>query len=257
MPLAITYSLLSVVAISIVSLIGVITVLISRKYLNTVVLLLVALAVGAFLGDAFIHLIPEAFEEATSPLITSLLIIAGILSFFILEKILHWHHHAHINDPCEDDNHPTHLKPLGKIILISDAIHNLIDGIIIGVSYLISIEVGIATTIAVLLHEVPQEMGDFGILLRSGYSKKRALLYNFIAALFSILGVILVVVAQDFAQNIATFVVPLIAGIFIYIATADLVPELNKEEYGFRTLFEIGAVIVGVFLMYLLTFLEV
>ncbi|MAZ41153.1 ZIP family metal transporter [bacterium] len=257
MAIEITYALISVIAVSAVSLIGVITVSFSQKHLHSIVLLLVALAVGAFLGDAFIHLIPEAFEESTNTTLTSLLIVGGMLFFFVLEKGLHWHHHAHINDPClDDDCEPHTTKPLGQIVLISDSIHNLIDGIIIGISYFISVEVGIATTIAVLLHEVPQEMGDFGILLHAGYTKRKALLYNLLSALFAVVGVLIVIVAQDFAEQIAGFVVPIIAGIFIYIASADLVPELHKEKRGLRTVFEVGAVIVGVFLMYLLLFLE-
>jgi len=256
MNLEIVYALISVIAISVVSLIGVVIISLQKKHSHSVVLLLVALAVGAFLGDAFIHLIPEAFSVSTNPVVTSFLIIGGILFFFILEKVLHWHHHAQINDPCLDGNCPAPTKPIGKIILISDSIHNLIDGIIVGISYFVSIEAGIATTIAVLLHEIPQEIGDFGILLHSGYTKQKALLYNFISALFAVVGVLIVISAYEFAEKIALLAVPFIAGIFIYIASSDLVPELNKEKQGLQTIFEIGAVVVGILLMYLLLFLR-
>jgi zinc and cadmium transporter len=257
MPLEMIYAFLSVFIVSAFSLIGVLTISFSQKYLGEIVFFLVALAVGAFLGDAFIHLIPEAFEEIQNPVSVSLLIILGMLSFFVLEKILHWHHHAHTHDPCSRKEKVEQIKPLGKMILISDGVHNLIDGIIIGISYLAGIQVGIATTIAVLLHEVPQEMGDFGILVRSGYTKKKALFYNFITALLAVVGLVFVLVAQEFAEKISIIVIPVVAGIFIYIASSDLVPELHKEKISVKTLFEILAIIAGIGIMYLLLFLEV
>src|SRR3989344_3083381 len=159
------YSIASVVIVSFVSLAGIFAISLKENVLRKCVFLTVSLAVGALLGDAFIHLIPEAFESIGQPILVSVAVIAGILVFFIIEKFLHWHHHA-LGEESGETIHPS-----GQMILISDGVHNFIDGLIIGASYLVGVEVGIATTIAVILHEIPQEIGDFGVLLHAGFSK--------------------------------------------------------------------------------------
>ena len=162
------YAFVSVIIVSIISLLGVFTLSLKEQFLRKYIFIFISLAVGALLGDAFIHLIPESLESASNPAMVSILIIAGILIFFILEKFLHWHHHG-------EDKNELHIHPVGQLVLFSDGLHNLIDGIIIGVSFIASIPLGIATTIAVILHEIPQEVGDFTVLLHAGYDKKRAL----------------------------------------------------------------------------------
>ncbi|MEQ1678009.1 MAG: ZIP family metal transporter, partial [Chitinophagaceae bacterium] len=216
-----------------------------KKY----IFIFISLAVGALLGDAFIHLIPETLEASPNTTITSTLIIAGILLFFILEKFLHWHHHG--EDSAEDQIHP-----MGKLVLFSDGIHNFIDGIIIGASFLVSIPVGIATTIAVILHEIPQEIGDFAVLIHSGYSKARALWLNFLSALVALLGLVFIFLINQTEQFVTLYFLPIAAGGFIYIAVADLIPELQKTKKVGHSTLQILAVILGIGAMIALTFLE-
>ena len=244
-------AIVSVLGISLVSLIGVFGLSLRDKFLKSSLFALVSLAVGALLGDAFIHLIPHAFEDSTNPLSVSLAIVGGILAFFIIEKVLHWHHHLGI----EDVDHGT--KPVGKLILISDSVHNFIDGTIIGASYLVSVEVGIATTIAVILHEIPQEIGDFGVLLHAGYSKAKALWFNFLSALFAIAGAGLALILGASAEGLVLWLVPVAAGGFIYIALSDLIPALHGHENKTAThgALQFFWILIGVLLMVgLLTF---
>lgn len=244
------YPFLAVGIVSLISFVGIFTISLKESVLKKYIFLFISLATGALLGDSFIHLIPESFENSTNSLNTSLFIILGIIIFFILEKILHWHHHG---EDTEDEK----IHPVGKLTLFSDGMHNFIDGIIIGASFLISVPVGIATTIAVVLHEIPQEIGDFGVLLHAGYSKMRALWLNFASALTSFLGVGFVLLIGEKAENFALTFLPIAAGGFIYIATADLIPELQKTKEIKRSVVQLIALLVGISLMVLLTFLEV
>ncbi len=244
------YALASTFMVSLISLIGVFTFSVNEKILRKYIFLLVSLAVGALLGGAFIHLIPESFSEGNNTILISLEIIGGIMIFFILEKFLHWHHHHD-----GDHSHET-IHPVGHMILIADGVHNFIDGIVIGASYLISIEVGIATTLAIILHEIPQEISDFGVLIHAGYSKKKALWVNFLSALSSVLGTILVLFAGNFSQSLTTWLPPIAAGSFIYIAMSDLIPEMHKEHATKESLLQILTVFIGIGIMFLLLFLE-
>jgi zinc and cadmium transporter len=150
----------------------------------------------------------------------------------------------------------TRYDPAGKLILISDGFHNLIDGVIIGASYLVSTEVGIATTLAVILHEIPQEIGDFGVLLHAGYSKGKALLWNFISGLFAVVGVIIVFIFGEAISGSTSVIMPIAAGGFIYIALSDLTPELQKTKSIKSSLLQLLAVGVGIVAMILLLALE-
>ena len=243
------YALGSVLLVSLISLVGVFTLSLKEETIKKYIGIFIGLAIGALLGDAFIHIIPEAFEQSTNSLVTSFLIIAGILIFFVLEKFLHWHHHG-------EDATSHEIHPAGKLVLISDGVHNLIDGIIIGASFLVSIPIGVATTLAVVLHEIPQEIGDFAVLIHSGYSKTRALWLNFISALVAVVGVLFALIMNAVAQNSITWLLPIAAGGFIYIAVADLIPELHKHQEGNSSISQIFATIIGIGLMLLLTFLE-
>lgn len=242
-------AILSVVAVSLVSLAGVFTLSIREDKIKKYVFILVSLAVGALLGDAFIHLIPEAFESSENPTMVSLLIIAGILAFFVLEKFLHWHHHG-------EDTEETHVHPVGKLVLFSDGVHNFIDGIIIGTSFLASTSLGVATTIAVILHEIPQEIGDFAVLLHSGYTRKRALWLNFLSALMAVLGTVVAFLFGNLAETFSVMVLPLAAGGFIYIAVADLIPELHKTKVVKHSILQFGSLLIGVLLMFALLLVE-
>jgi len=256
------YAFASVIVVSLISLVGVIALSLRESFLNKCIFLLVSLAVGALFGDALIHLIPEAFEKTDNPAFVSLLILSGILIFLILEKFLRWHHgHGH---ECEDDDihdcppeEKSNIKPLGFLVIASDGLHNLIDGIIIGASYLISIEIGVATTLAIIFHEIPQEISDFGILLHAGFTKARALLVNFLSALLSIVGVGIAFVIGAASETFIPAVLAIAAGGFLYIAGSDLVPELHKTSDIKRSLQQLLAILVGIAIMFLLLLLEV
>ncbi len=242
------YSIVSVLVVSLVSLVGLFTLSLKDGLLQKYIFVLVSLAVGALLGDAFIHLIPEAFESISNPTTVALVIIAGIFLFFILEKALHWHHHPGYED---HDHHP-----LGYLILVTDGLHNFIDGLIIVASYLVSVEVGIATTIAVILHEIPQEIGDFGVLLHSGYTKTKALWLNFVSALFAVAGAALALLLGSQVESLTTWLLPLAAGGFIYIAMSDLIPELHKTKKLKYSIIQLISIAVGVGAMVVLLALE-
>jgi zinc and cadmium transporter len=232
-----------------ISLLGVALLSTREETLRKYIFLFISVAVGALLGDAFIHLIPEALEESANTTLTSIFIIAGILSFFVLEKFLHWHHHG-------EDTEESHIHPVGKLILVSDGVHNFLDGIIIAASFMVSVPVGIATTLAVILHEIPQEVGDFAVLLHSGYTRKRALFLNFLSALTALVGAFVFFLLGEFAHSFSIFFVPIAAGGFIYIAVADLIPELHKTTDRRHSFYQLAAVFFGVLMMIALTFLE-
>lgn len=243
------YSLLSVLLVSLISLVGVLALIFRRDLLNKGIFILIGLAVGALLGDVFIHMIPEIYSQIDNSILISFLILGGILLFFVIEKTLHWHHHT--LEHAEKHEHKT-----GNMLLIGDGVHNFIDGLLIASSYLVSIEVGVATTIAVILHEIPQEIGNFGVLIHSGYSTSKALFYNFLSALTAFFGAVLALTFNALSSNFALWLLPITAGGFIYIALSDLVPELHKDEdlsHGFT---QILAIMAGVGFMALLLQIE-
>ena len=244
------YPILSVIAVSLISLVGILSLSIKESFLKKYIFAFVSLAVGALLGDAFIHLIPEGFEQIGNPLYFSLAIIAGIVLFFMLEKFFHWHHH-----PDREDVHAVH--PVGKMVMVSDGFHNFIDGLIIGASFQAGVGVGTATALAVILHEIPQEIGDFAVLLHAGYSKMRALWLNFLSALMALLGLFAFFLFGSLTESFSAWLIPFAAGGFIYIALSDLVPELHKEKVSLKyTIVQTVALVAGVLSMVALLFLE-
>jgi len=243
------YTFVSVTLVSLISLVGVFTLSLKEDILRKYIFMFISIAVGALLGDAFIHIIPEALENSTNPTLIGSLIITGIILFFILEKLLHWHHHGEKEESMG-------IHPVGKLVLLSDGVHNFLDGIIIGASFMVSVPVGIATTMAVILHEIPQEIGDFAVLLHSGYTRKRALWLNFLSAFMAFLGATIFFMLGEFAETVSSYFLPIAAGGFIYIAMTDLIPELHKAEQNKRSLFQIVSIVMGFLLMFALTFLE-
>ena len=242
--------LASVILISIISFIGLFTISINQKKLKKILIYLISFSAGALLGDTFIHLLPEIIKKNNFNLSTSIYILSGIGIFFVLEKFIHWQH-CHGNITQEN-----HVHPFAYMNLIGDALHNFIDGAIIAASYLISVPAGIATTIAVAAHEIPQEIGDFGILLHGGFTKTKALFLNFISALASILGAIITIFAGNTIQNIEIFLIPIAAGGFIYIAGSDLIPELHKETNIKKSIIQLISLILGAVTMLALLLLE-
>ena len=242
------YSLISVFVVSLISLIGVLTLSINVKKLRKFLIYMVSFSAGALLGDAFIHLLPEAVEEFGFGLNTSFYVLAGILVFFVSEKIVKWRH-------CHMHYHDDHVHSFAVMNLIGDGFHNFIDGLIIAASYLVNIPVGIASTLAVAFHEIPQEIGDFGVLLHGGYSKKKALFFNFLTALTAVLGAITALLIGNYFENITLFLIPFAAGGFVYIAGADLIPELHREVKVRKSFLQLLSILLGIFVMYSLLFL--
>lgn len=216
------YALLATLIVSLISLIGIITLLIKQKHLNKILFFFISFSAGSLLGGAFFHLIPESLEKSTASFVFQLVLI-GFITFFILEKILHWHH-------CQNDHCQEHKKVLGLQNLAGDALHNFIDGLIIISAFYIDFNLGLITTASVILHEIPQEISDFGVLIYSGFSKTKALYYNLISALMAVLGTIIGYFLIIKIEQIAQWLIPITAGGFIYIAASDLIPEINKER---------------------------
>jgi len=243
-------SLLSVLIISLISLSGIALFFLNKKISQKINLLLVSFAVGALLGDTFIHLLPQSFKSLDS-FTVSFLTIGGLLLFFVLEKILRWHH-CHEIGYC--DHQSKHLIVLNTF---GDTVHNLIDGMLIAASFMVDFKLGIFTSVAVLLHEIPQEIGDFAVLIHSGLSLKKAFFYNLFSASSAFLGVILVFILGSKISSLSLFLLPITAGAFIYLAASDLIPELHRHDPPLsHSLLQLLFIIFGVILMSLLVFVE-
>jgi len=240
---AILYTFVSILLLSSVSFIGVFLLAFSVQVLQRIIFWLVSFATGAILGNVFFHLLPESLEATEHSENVFLLIFLGILTSFVLEKIIHWHHCHHLG--CKE-----HTHPVGTLVLVGDGAHNMIDGILIASSYLVSIELGMATTFAVLLHEIPQEIGDFAVLVHSGFSRMKALLWNFVSALTALVGAGLVFLLQGSFEHIELLLLPLTTGNFLYIALADLVPELHKESRPGRAVLQLLCIAAGAFMLF-------
>ncbi|KAF0133238.1 MAG: zinc/iron permease [Candidatus Saganbacteria bacterium] len=236
------YTLLSVLLVSLVSLIGIFFISAKESWLKEILLVLVSFSAGSLLGGAFIHILPEAVKETGFTPILSFYILSGILIFFALEKIIFWRH-------CHIPTSKSHPHPVTYLNLIGDGFHNFLDGMLIAGSYLASIPLGIATTLAVLIHEVPQEIGDFGVLIYGGFSKPKALALNFASAAAAFIGAFLVLILSLKSEMISSFLLPITAGGFIYIAGSDLIPELKKEVSIRRSLIQFFSVVFGILIM--------
>ena len=244
---------IAVFVISLISLIGAFALSLKMELVKKSVFVFIALAAGALLGDAFVHLIPESFEEASNPTFVSLAILAGLLSFFILEKFLRWHHsHGEVEYSSEH----SHIHPVGPLVIISDGVHNFIDGMAIGVAFLLSPAVGIATAVAVVLHEIPQEIADFGMLIHAGYSRAKALLLNFASSLTAFVGLFVAWYLHESFEFLLPYLGAFAAGNFIYIALADIVPELHKEGARNRSIIQFVVLLIGAGLMFALLGVE-
>ncbi|NQV90894.1 ZIP family metal transporter [Candidatus Woesearchaeota archaeon] len=262
-------AIISVIIVSLVSLVGIFSILLRKKNTQKFLLLLVSLSAGTLFGGAFLHLLPEVVADHGFTIQISLLVLAGVMAFFVLEKFIHWghcHHHPafdflHSHKHSTEKNHHHHEKenPKSQIAvlnLLGDGIHNFLDGLVIAGSYLVSPAAGIATTIAVVIHEVPQEIADFGVLLYAGLSKKNALLLNFASATISILGAVVGLWLGSNSDTFIPFILPFAAGGFLYIAGSNLVPELHKKcDVAIESFWHFVMMIVGIGLMYGLTFL--
>ncbi len=240
-----TYTILSVLIVSLVSFIGVVSLSIGTKLLRHILIYLISFSAGALFGDVFIHLLPEVVNGNGFLLSISLYVLFGIVLFFALEKIIQWQH-------CHMPITKNHVHSFTYMNLVGDGLHNFIDGLIIAASYLVSLPAGIATTLAVVLHEIPQEIGDFGVLLHGGFSKGKALFLNFVSALFAVIGAIIGLLLAGAVENIELILVPIAAGGFLYIAGSDLIPELHKETTIWKSILQLITFILGMAVMALL-----
>lgn len=228
--------LASTFVVSLISLIGIFTLSVKESLLQKIIFSLVGFSAGALIGGAFLHLLPEALEKAESRVVFSYLIL-GFALFFIMERYFYWRH-CH-NGVCK-------MHAFSYLNLIGDSFHNFIDGMVIAASFLVSVRLGLVTTLAIILHEIPQEVGDFAVLVYGGFSKRKALVFNFISALTAILGAITGYFISDLASGFSVFILPLTAGGFIYIAASDLIPEMHKESDARRSTFAFLAFLLGI-----------
>jgi zinc and cadmium transporter len=256
------YALGAVAVVSIVSLVGALALSLPGLRSHRFLLFLVAMAAGTLVGDSFFHLIPEASHswEENGLAAMGVWVVAGFLAFFTLEVILRSRHaHVEMVDEAERmhhaDGHGGHhhhavVQPYAWANLVGDGVHNFLDGAIIAAAFLVDVPLGIATTIAVIIHEVPQELGDFAVLLRAGMSTKKALLFNFGSALLAVVGAVLVLTLPFDTEAMTAYALPFIAGAFLYIAAADLIPELHHHSRGREATALLVAFIVGIAIMY-------
>lgn len=221
--ISLVYALIASFIVSLIGLLVFLGLYVQEKYIKKTLIFLVSFSAGSLIGGAFFHLLPESLALSNSSLRVFFYLIIGFCGFFILEKFLRWHHCHEHNETCPRKMH------LGYLNLIGDAVHNLIDGMIIVSAYIISVPLGIATTISIISHEIPQELGDFGVLLYSGVSKKKAMLLNFGVALIAVAGVFIGYFLVQYIPGLNSFLIPAAAGGFIYIAATDLIPELQEE----------------------------
>ncbi|MGJ8723248.1 MAG: ZIP family metal transporter [Roseibacillus sp.] len=224
---------------SAIALVGSVTLFLKKEALDKILLPLVAFAAGSLIGGAFLHMIPAGLAEYGDKVGFYLWILAGFTTFFALEQFLHWHHCHRAETECKE--------PLTYLILIGDGLHNFIGGLAIGGTFLIDIRLGIMSWLAAAAHEVPQELGDFGVLIHGGWDKRKALLFNALSALTFLVGG-LVAYFASFNLDIA-FLVPLAAGNFLYIGASDLVPEINKHSDTHKNTIHFLSFLAGILLM--------
>jgi zinc and cadmium transporter len=230
-----TWIVVAGLGMSALALVGAVTVFLPSPTLARVLLPMVGLAAGSLLGGAFFHMLPESVDALGNGLGVYLSIVAGFLAFFVLEQFLHWHH-------CHRADHSGH-RPIGYLILLADGLHNLIGGLAVGGAFVVDIRVGVVTWLVAAAHEVPQELGDFGVLVHSGWTRRSALTWNFVSALTFLLGALS---AYALANHVdVAYLLPFAAGNFVYIAAADLLPEITSESHSRDKLETTGAFVLG------------
>lgn len=233
----------STLLVSLLSFSGLLLLAMKAPQLKKMVFILVSFAVGALFGNTFFMLVPESYALIENTKLIGVLVISGLVVMFVLEKFIHWHH-------CHNVSHEHDEAPLGYISLITDSLHNFTDGVLIAAAWMVSPEVGVATALAVIVHEIPQEISDFGVLLHAGFSKRKALFLNFIAACAAILGAIVTLMLGEHIEKLIVFILPFAAGGFIYLAGSDLIPELNRESSLRKNLIQLAAIVAGLLLMF-------
>jgi len=216
-----------------------------KEVLDKILIFLVSLSAGALMGGAFLHLLPEASEAMSIDSLFGVFLISFI-TFFLIEKILHWRH-------CHKADCSVHT--FGYMNLVGDSVHNFIDGLVIASVFMVDIKLGIATTLAVAIHEIPQEIGDYGVLIYAGFSRKMALILNYAVALTVVLGGIVGYLLFSSLESFLPFLMPFAAGGFVYIAASDLMPEIRKESNLGKSIISFLVFIIGIAIMYLVKFI--
>lgn len=247
------YSLVGVICVSLLSLLGAFTLAIREEVLKKILIYFVSFSAGALFGDVFIHILPDITSKAPFSLTMSIYFLIGILSSFIIEKILSRNHHH--TDDCDKEKH-TVVQSFTYMILFADSIHNFIDGLVIGAGFIASLPVGLATTLAVVIHEIPHEIGDFAVLLHGGMSRRRALFYNFLSAVTAIAGTIIALLAQRYIAGAELFLLCFAAANFIYIAGSNLIPELHRRSEVSHDLIQITTFLLGILIMFTMLLVE-
>ena len=237
---ALTAIVLGGLLMAVVALVGSVTLLLSREALDRLVRPLVAFAAGSLLGGAFFHMLPAAAEQGLSAGTSAIGVMTGFSLFLALEQFLHWHHCHRASSDCK--------QPLTYLILLGDGLHNFLGGLGVAGVMLLDVRLGIAAWLAAAAHEIPQELGDFGVLVHSGWKPRRALLFNLLSGLTFLVGGLVAYAASERIDVIV--LVPFAAGNFIYIGASDLVPEVNRHREGALNFVYFASFIAGVVLLW-------
>jgi len=237
--------LASTILVSLISLIGVITLLLKKDFLKKILIILVAFSAGTMLGASFFDVLPEALKSLGNN--TFLYVLVGILIFFMVERYVHWHHCHRYHEQHEK------IEPSVYLNLIGDCVHNFIDGTIIAASFLTNLQVGIISTIAIASHEIPQELGDFCILIKGGLKTRKALFLNLLSAFLSVIGGLITIISANIFQNITPILLSIAGGGFIYLSLVDIVPDLHKEIKTQTIILESLSLFMGILIMFYLT----
>jgi len=241
------YWIFAVLIVSLVSIIGIITLWYPLAKLKKILIWFMAFSAGILLWDAFLHLLPETVEQYWFSILVSFSLIWWIVIGFLIEKILNIVHM---------DKRSQEIKTFAWMNLVGDMVHNMIDWIIIWVAFMANPTIWLATTLAIILHEIPQEIWDFCVLVHWWLSKRKALIYNFLTALTAFIGLLVAYLLNNFIDNISQILMPLSAWLFIYIAASDMIPEMHKENKITQSIFQIALLLVGIFVMLLLSLWE-
>jgi len=255
--MSLLYSILATIIVSLLSFIGVFTLSLREKTLDRLLFVLVSFAAGAILGAAYLDLLPEALDETlatgadTSTMV--LYITIGFLVFFFLERFIYWYHgHIHGHEPASEVDPRVTVREFIYLNLMGDAIHNFIDGTVIAAGFFLDISLGVAITVSTTFHEIPQEIGDFGVLVYGGLARSKALLFNFFAAVAAVAGALLSNFFLANTQNFVGFLIAFAAGGFTYIAASELIPEIQKEKEFWKSLSQSILFIFGIALIWAL-----
>ncbi|MCX6791979.1 MAG: ZIP family metal transporter [Candidatus Gottesmanbacteria bacterium] len=240
------YALSAVTIVSLLSLLGAVFIVLQRKILDSITTYLLAFSSGILLGTTFYDLIPEGYNALQGNIYTW--VIVGLVAFFILEKFIHWHSHVE-----EMEGGIPSKKHVAYLTLIGDGVHNFLDGAIIGVTFLTSVPLGVATTIAVIAHEIPHELGDFFLLIYGGFNNKKALWYNFLSALTAVVGTVVIFVFSKDVLVVSPYLIGFAAGNFLYIAASDLIPELHEKRNVNISIMQTIFLIIGIVLMWIVS----